>query len=231
MTEPRSRSSKGAPPGLRALAASGDGFWEIDLIDGSAWFSEWFYQKLGWSPETKRAAVNDLKDALDPAEWEGFMRRFRAHLEQAVPFDPRLSVKCADGKREWWQLRGRAERTDGGLPIYVAGSARELSAAEAIEACPCGAFDELPVAAAILDARGEVLHTNALWRELAPCSGATFAQQIQTSARGVETLELTIMPPVDSRTGVAERKRSLSGHARRYESSGELRWVAVVKGR
>jgi len=37
---------KAMQPGLRALDACGDGFWECDLIAGSAWFNDWFYRKL-----------------------------------------------------------------------------------------------------------------------------------------------------------------------------------------
>jgi PAS domain-containing protein len=226
MTEPRPRSNKSPAPGLRALAACGDGFWEINLVDGSAWFSEWFYRKLGWPLETRRTAVNDLKEALEPAEWEGFMRRFRAHLEQAVPFDPRLSVKCADGRRECWQLHGSAERTDGGLPVYVSGSAREIVTAAA---CSCGAFDVLPVAAALLDAEGKVLHTNSRWRELGPIPGSSLAQQILAAASGTASVDIALAPPADPESIAPARGRALTGRATRH--AGTQLWVAVLEDR
>jgi hypothetical protein len=44
---PGARKRTSVKPGMRAIDSCGDGFWECDLLDGSAWFSHWFYQKLG----------------------------------------------------------------------------------------------------------------------------------------------------------------------------------------
>jgi PAS domain-containing protein len=218
---------------LRALAASGDGFWEINLVDGSAWFSDWFHQKLGWGADSRRTTVNDLKNALEPAQWEAFMRRFRAHLEQAVPFDARLRVSCVDGRVEWWQFRGRAERTDGGLPVSVAGSARVISAAAGMPACSCGVFEVLPVPTAMLDAQGMIVQANARWRELAPLFESSHAAQIKSAPEGSDALEL--MLEGSRETGHPEGagggaksvvKRALKAHARRCQ--GVADWVVVL---
>jgi hypothetical protein len=234
MNDSRSRSRKRPPPGLRALAASGDGFWEINLVDGSAWFSDWFHQKLGWAADSRRSTVNDLKNALEPAQWDAFMRRFRAHLEQAVPFDARLRVSCADGRAEWWQFRGRAERTDGGLPVSVAGSARVIAAAAGMPACSCGVFEVLPVATAMLDAQGSIVQANARWRELAPTFESSHAAQIMSAPEGSDALELTLGAggetgnPREAK-GVAKGagRRVLKARARRCQ--GVADWVVVLE--
>jgi len=156
---------------MRALNACGDGFWEFDLLSGSAWFSEWFYRKLNWSSDAKRTLL-DFRPILPPVEWDKLMAQFRAHLEQGVPLDVELQIEVAGPSLARWHIRGSAQRNDGGQPVYLAGSAREVSAdrrpAEQSVSllCVCAAFDALPAAAALLDAQSAVLKANRRWREL-----------------------------------------------------------------
>ena len=84
-----------------------------------------------------------------------------------------LSVELAGQPSPCWQLRGSALRNDAGQPVYLAGSVREVSAdARRPEGespslpCVSAAFDALPVAAALLDARCAVLKANRRWRGL-----------------------------------------------------------------
>ena len=133
MPEPRSRPRKAPQPGWLALNACGDGFWEFDLLSGSAWFSDWFYRKLGWS-EARRSML-DLQPLMRPADWDELMRKLRGQLEQAQPLDLELRVRVADGL-ECWQLRGAAQRNAAGQPIGLAGSVREVGAERAPERTP-----------------------------------------------------------------------------------------------
>ena len=156
-------------PGMRALDACGDGFWECDLIAGSAWFSDWFYRKLAWPHDAKRAALCDLQPALRPGGWERLMGTFRDHLEKDVPLDLEIEVEVeVPGARlERWRMRGAALRNGAGQPIYLAGSMREETAGSdaGTMACLGSAFDALPVAAALLDSHATVIVANQLWRE------------------------------------------------------------------
>jgi len=157
---------------MRALDACGDGFWEFDLLGGSAWFSEWFYRKLNWTSEAKRTLL-DLRRVLPPGQWDKLMAQFRRHLEQGAPLDVELNVDLAGLPSQCWHIRGSAQRNEAGQPVYLAGSAREVSAGErrpegdsASLLCVSAAFDALPVAAALLDARCAVLKANRRWRGL-----------------------------------------------------------------
>jgi PAS domain-containing protein len=172
MTASKPRTRKTSNSGLRALAACGDGFWEFDLLDSSAWFSDWFYRKLRWSADAKHTTLLDLQPLLQPGAWDEMMRTFRAHLEQNMPLDLKLRVQVSPEQTELWHMRGGAERNQAGQPIHLAGSMREVSAdAEHPETSSRllrlrDAFDALPVATALLDAENAVLEMNRLWREL-----------------------------------------------------------------
>jgi hypothetical protein len=165
---PRKRST--AKPGLHALEACGDGFWELDLKSGSAWFSPWFYQKLGWPTEIRRTTLGELESLLKPAAWTELMARIRAHLEQGRPLELDFEVAVSGAADlPWWRMRGSALRNDAGHPVHLAGSMHEVSvdrgdrnsAADLIGLR--GAFDALPVAAALLDARASLLQANREW--------------------------------------------------------------------
>ncbi len=119
---------KSPPPGIRALRASGDGFWELNLLDGSAWFSDWFYAKLRWPADVKRLSLQDLQPMIPPDAWDGLLREIRDHLERRTPLNAAFRVQLKDGHIEWWQIRGSAERNDVGHPVYLAGSMRDVSA-------------------------------------------------------------------------------------------------------
>jgi PAS domain-containing protein len=155
-------------PGLRALAACGDGFWELDLIAGSAWFSDWFYRKLDWRRDTERSTLADLQPALRPEAWDRLMGMLRDHLEKRLPLDLVIDVNVG-ARLERWRVRGAAQRNDAGQPVYLAGSMLEMRAepphADANIMARLGtAFDALPVAAALLDGHAMVIVANQLWR-------------------------------------------------------------------
>ena len=155
---------------MRALEACGDGFWEFDLKDGSAWFNHWFYRKLAWPAETKRTTLGDLQPLLKPAAWKELMERIRGHLEKDLPLDLEFDVRVAQDQSERWQIRGAAQRNGAGQPEYLAGSMREIRlndrspVASGLEGVGA-AFDALPIAAALLDARAFVIEANRQWRE------------------------------------------------------------------
>jgi PAS domain-containing protein len=171
---------KSVKPGLRALEGCGDGFWEFDLLDGSAWFNDWFYQKLAWPTEVKRTTLADLQPVVAPQAWSALMANLREHLERGAPLDVELEINLSGNERAWWRIRGSAHRNGAGQPVSIAGSMQDVSAdrrpAEHFELLRLrGAFESLPVAAALLDARATVLESNRLWQDF---SHVTVAQAL-----------------------------------------------------
>jgi PAS domain-containing protein len=131
MCDSRPYNTKSSSPGTLAMQASGDGFWEIDLSDGSAWFSGWFCDRLGWTESAGRAAFNDLRPFLCAEAWDSLLRAMRSHLEERTPLEAQFQVQLAVDRIEWWQLRGVAQRNDRGHPTHFAGSVRAMTAPRA----------------------------------------------------------------------------------------------------
>jgi hypothetical protein len=128
MCDSRPYNRKSLSPGMRAMQASGDGFWEIDLSDGSAWFSDWFYERLGWTESARRPAFNDLRPFLVPEAWDCLLKAMRSHLEERTPLDAEFQVQLPD-RNEGWHMRGMAQRNDRGHPTHFSGIVRAVGAA------------------------------------------------------------------------------------------------------
>jgi PAS domain-containing protein len=128
MCDSRPYSRKSPAPGARAMKASGDGFWEVDLADGSAWFSDWFCPRLQSTEEARRSTFSDLRRIMSSETWEALLRKFRAHLEEQSPLDTEFAVQLASGQIEWWHLRGSAQRSTAGHPTHFAGCVRDVTA-------------------------------------------------------------------------------------------------------
>jgi PAS domain-containing protein len=186
-------------PGMRAIASCGDGFWECDLLDGSAWFSDWFYQKLGWVRDAKRTAFDDLQAQMPPMAWIELMGKIRSHLEQGAALDFEFEVRTAGDTHERWRVCGRACRNEAGQPVYLAGSMRTV--ASSALACLRSAFDALPVAAALLDAHATLLEANRLWRESPEATAAQAIARLR-AANSQTAIEFWLNPGETASAGI-----------------------------
>lgn len=141
-------------------------------------------------------AHDSVRPAADTAagHLETLLRKIRGHLEQCTALDSELCVQFGDGQCEWWQLRGTAQRNDAGQPIYLAGSMRDISAdrhnrlsLSASLISLRGAFEVLPVAAALLDERGAIVEVNRRWREHPELDSARALPRLHAALAGSNT--------------------------------------------
>ena len=97
-------------------------------MNGTAWFSEWFYRRLQWPVQVNRKRLGDLRPNLPAGAWETLLLGIRAHLERQVPLDATIPVQLPGGEIEWWRMRGAAEHNAFGKPVCLKGSVRHVSA-------------------------------------------------------------------------------------------------------
>jgi hypothetical protein len=205
-----SRPKRKDEPGLRALEACGAGFWEFDLLNGSAWFSDWFHQRLGWTAEDHPTTLR--------------------HLERGLALDLEIEVILPPSTHQRWRIRGSAARS-GGRPLSIAGSmhdvSEELPPAQrlALERLH-GAFDWLPVAAALLDSHAVVLESNRLWQNFPE---ATLRQAIARlkAANSQTAIEFWL----DQGEGYEAGARELRVRAVAYPHEGARHLVVTLEDR
>jgi hypothetical protein len=117
-----------APPSCTPPApaddAGGEGRWGLDLWNGHAWFSDWFYARLQWPAVVERKRLADLRPNLPEGAWESLLHAIREHLERQMPLEVKLRAQLPDGRFECWQVQGLAECNAAGQPVYLAGSMR-----------------------------------------------------------------------------------------------------------
>jgi PAS domain-containing protein len=216
-------------PGMRAIASCGDGFWECDLLDGSAWFSDWFYEKLGWARDAKRTTLADLQSQMSPTAWTGLMGKIRNHLEQGATLDLELEVRTAGDALQRWRMCGRAHRNGAGQPVYLAGSMRAIDGeghAGSALVCLRSAFDALPVAAALLDARATLLEANRLWRAYPEATAMQAISRLR-AANSQTAIEFWLDPDEATSTGI----RSLRVRAIAFQHDGARHLVVTLEDR
>ena len=116
------------PPEAGDLSAGGEGLWGLDLWSGHAWFSDWFSHRLQWPAGVVHKRLDHLRPHLPGGAWESLLAAIRDHLERQTPLDHKVCAQLPDGRIEWWRVQGAAERNAGGQPVYLSGSARDVSA-------------------------------------------------------------------------------------------------------
>lgn len=215
---------------MRALEACGDGFWECDLVAGSAWFNDWFYRKLDWPRDAKHATLGDLQPALRPGVWDRLMSMFRDHLERGFPFDLEIEVDVEGPRPERWRMRGAAQRNDAGQPVYLAGSMREVrdesASPDANQACLGSAFDALPVAAALLNSRAMVIAANQLWRKFPEATAAQAIARLR-EANSQTAIEFWL----DERAQSQGSERQLRVRAVAFQHAGSRHLAVTLEDR
>jgi PAS domain S-box-containing protein len=169
---PASRGRAAAVDGLRAMRASGDGYWEWDLIAGTAWYNDWFSRLLAWDEQAKHEPLRAWQSYIFAEDWPLLLRDVRMHLEQRRPLEIDVRAKAADNDERWWRICGSATRDDIGHPTHLSGSVRDVTAMRRAQAVAQSthrmlqtAFDTLPIAVAVLNAAGEIVDASRVWRE------------------------------------------------------------------
>jgi hypothetical protein len=128
MSDSVPRPRKPPTPGAGKLGSSGEGSWELDLLSGNAWFSEWFFERLQWPAELKRRRLVDLRPNLPNGAWEALLLAIRCHLERQLPLDTQICVQLPGGEIQWWRVLGASLRNGREKPVLLSGSVHDVSA-------------------------------------------------------------------------------------------------------
>jgi hypothetical protein len=128
MADSLPRRRRAPAQGTGGLSAGSEGSWELDLLTGTATFSEWIRQRLQWPAELKRARLIDLRPNLPAGAWEALLLAIRAHLERQMPLDVSLRVHLPGAEIQCWRITGSSVRNGREKPVLLTGTVREVIA-------------------------------------------------------------------------------------------------------
>jgi PAS domain S-box-containing protein len=124
-----------------AVEASGDGLFEVDLVNMRPQVSDGWASMLGY--EVSDITASDLRDYVHPDDYTAVTNAFDAHYRgrtSLVTSEQRML--CKDGGYKWVLARARVvSRTSEGRPIRMIGTTIDISERKALELQLEGARD------------------------------------------------------------------------------------------
>ena len=112
-----------------ALEATGDGIWDYDIPNKSAYFSPQCYTMLGYDPKDLKTRGMDLMDMITPEDQqrvELMMENVLKGLEDVLSYEVR--VKAGDGRYRDLLSRSRVLKRDGqGKPLRLLGTLADIT--------------------------------------------------------------------------------------------------------
>lgn len=105
-----------------SIEAINAGIWDWDIIDGSEWWSEKFYELLGYSALEIPATYDTFLNALvHPEDKQRVEDAVHQHLEKKVSYKIDIRMKMKDGGYRWFETVGQAS-WEKNVPIRMVGS-------------------------------------------------------------------------------------------------------------
>ncbi len=113
-----------------ALDAGSDGLWDSDLVTGSAWCSERWWQVLGYQPGDLEAHARTWRMLVHPEDAPLTERVLEDHLEgRTALYECEHRMRRSDGTWAWLLTRGRVvARAEDGRPLRFVGTQIDISA-------------------------------------------------------------------------------------------------------
>ncbi len=122
----------------RAVRATPDGLWELEIATNTAWFGHRFEELLGYGPGELLPVPGQFIGLVHPDDRVRLRAHTDSHLRQFTVYDAEFRVRHKAGHYEWIRSRAQADRAADGTPVRLAGSMqiitdRKLAEAAALE--------------------------------------------------------------------------------------------------
>ncbi|MGB3189176.1 MAG: PAS domain S-box protein [Limnoraphis sp.] len=116
------------------IAAMGEGIWDWDIINNTAWWSPQLYKLIGLSvAEIEADPVPQFSNFVHPDDRDHLQQALTDHLENNHPYIIELRVQRSDGRYRWFLIKGQASRYPNGKPERMVGSFSDITNRKQIE--------------------------------------------------------------------------------------------------
>ncbi|MGD1856221.1 MAG: sensor histidine kinase [Leptolyngbyaceae cyanobacterium] len=112
-----------------ALAGSGDGLWDWNIVTGEVYLSPRWQEMLGYGATELPGNVSTWETLIHPEDKAGVMKSLRLHLQDSrVPYAFDYRVKMKSGEWKWIGNYGQVvTRNDQGEAIRMTGTHKDIS--------------------------------------------------------------------------------------------------------
>ncbi|WP_172633400.1 PAS domain S-box protein [Methanosalsum zhilinae] len=121
---------------FRKVAESvADGIWDLDLKTSRAYFSDRYYEMLGYSPGEFEPSYESWKSMIHPDDIEYAEKALLGYLEGDIPeYNVEFRMKNKSGGWTWIQSRGKiSQRDEYGNPQRIIGSHIDITEHKKLE--------------------------------------------------------------------------------------------------
>jgi PAS domain S-box-containing protein len=115
------------------MRGANDGIWDWHLREGWAYFSPRFCELLGYRADEVPPVAQTWDGLPHSEDRERASQVLREHFEKRKPYHLEMRLRTGTGAYRWFSVRGQAVWDDGGVPIRMAGSIRDITERKEIE--------------------------------------------------------------------------------------------------
>jgi PAS domain S-box-containing protein len=115
------------------LAASGTGFWEWNVADGTLTWSEAIFRQHGLEPASHAPEFEAYLDMIHPDDRDTFRTAIQASIDGGDPFGLDFRVVWPDGSVHWTHGAARLLRDEAGRPVSMIGTGQDITEGRRLE--------------------------------------------------------------------------------------------------
>jgi diguanylate cyclase (GGDEF)-like protein/PAS domain S-box-containing protein len=117
-----------------ALAGSGTGIWDCNIVTSEIRYSATWFALFGYSYETPQLHIEEFFSKIHPDDRAHVQAVIQAHFDQQTAFfEVEYRIRCKDGSYKWALCRGGVtQRADGGSPLRMVGTTTDVSATRSL---------------------------------------------------------------------------------------------------
>jgi PAS domain S-box-containing protein len=107
---------------------SGDGLWDIDILEDTIWFSPAYRNLLGYDGEHDYpSTVQTWSDGLHPDDRTATLEAYRSLIENGTTYNPEFRLLTKQGDWRWFKARSKPQRDEHGKVYRVAGALTDIT--------------------------------------------------------------------------------------------------------
>jgi len=110
-----------------AIAGTGEGIWDRDLVTDELFLAPRFKQLLGYKDHELPNSIETWNSHIHPQDRDQVHRALESHVTGKWPYDVQYRLRTKEDRWRWFRDRGQAIWDAEGRPIRMAGSIQDVT--------------------------------------------------------------------------------------------------------